>query len=1716
MTNASNEFKQLLADDKRDFLSYVDVTLADGTILNLVDAELWDGGLRIEDAVSSDNSFDIGSAIINKCTLTLNNIYDDFSEYDFEGTEIVAYVGLRLADGNIEKLRKGTFAVDEAKYNSSLITLSCLDNMRLFDRPYSESKLTYPATLNAIVLDACTVCGVTLNTVTFPHDDFIIQERPTDEATTFREVISWCAQIAGRFCRCDVYGRLELKWYNQAALENPKENKDAIHQIKSTFSTDVSMDDVVITGVRVVEKNESEDAQEILITYQSGTDGYVISIENNDLIRNGSGQTVAGWLGEQLIGFRFRKASVTHIGDPTIEAGDVAILTDRKGVDYKLVVSSTKFSPGNTQSTNSSAETPARNSATRYSAATKNYVEWRNAIQKEKTAREQALSQLADRLAKTSGAYTTVETVEGDGSIFYLHNKPVLAESDMIWKMTAEAWGVSTDGGETWNAGMTVDGDTIVRILTATGVNCDWLNTGAITIKDSAGKIIFSVDMDSKQVIISGDSVRISGKTVTTAINDVLAESKDYSDGKLADYANTVSNDLAILQAQVDGQVEDWYYDYEPSIQNYPASEWVTSEERTKHIGDRFFWKSKGYAYRFMEDDGAWGWVLLQDTDITKAMQMATKAQDIADGKRRTFVVTPKPPYDIGDMWTNGTDILTCAVARTEGSAYVSSDWQKLNTYTDDTVANEALEEARKSRNLNIILDNEYQGIPADYQGNITSFPTVKTFVQVLYGHTDVSVDCSYSVAKSAGVTGTWDGTMRTYTVTGLTTDTGWVDITASYLSLFTTTKRFNVAKVKGGLPGEQGTQGINLALKTADPFSITGTNSTNQAAVVYKINDYKLILSKTITISFDYLFSDGATATKIAIGQSATPWKRPIILYTSNVSGRIVYTWKEFTSNYASDAISIRCDGFVGTLTISNFKLELGTVGSPVWTPAIEDLQGADGRGIKSTAVSYQASTSGTDIPTGTWVSSPPNVSANQYLWTRTIITYTDNTTSTSYSIGKMGANGTNGTNGKDGVGISSVSEHYAVSTSNSAAPTTWKTTVPTMTATNKYLWNYETITYTNGTTADTAKRVIGVYGDKGATGAAGATGKGIKSVTNYYLATASASGVTTSASGWTTTVQSVSASKKYLWNYETITYTDNTTSSTAPCIIGAYGDKGANGTNGTNGKDGVGVKSTAITYQASSSGTTTPTGTWSSSVPSTSAGQYLWTRTVITYTNNSTSTSYSVSRNGSNGAAGRTYFMEPSTLVVKRSQDNSMAPNYITLSAYYRDGTTTARTAYAGRFKIEESLDGANWTTVYTSSANESTVTHSLLSALATSAGGAISTASNKTIGIPRDVVALRCTLYAAGGTTRMLDMQSIAVVVDVDALTHEEIFNLLTNNGVVKGIYQEGNQLYISFTYAKGGQLTLGGSSNGNGRLVILDSTGKQVGYIDNTGVSFEKGVIKGSAIYVGGENNNDGRIYIIGADGKEFGFIQSDGLYLNNYVSLAKSLIYDSGQLAVNSSDGNLISFNGDIYLYSPDDSYLYGSYVQINKYNNCGRITLGDVSEKTEYGFPKTYFVAGKSGVSIYTNMYCSGTKSRVAGTENYGEKLLYCYEMPSPMFGDIGEAQTDENGECYIYLDDIFSETVTAKIEYQVFLQKEGPGDIWIAEKNPIYFVVRGTENLKFAWEIKAKQRDYEYERLENFEPDAEETQEIDYEAEYLREIKQVITEQEEALYATA
>ncbi len=455
---------------------------------------------------------------------------------------------------------------------------------------------------------------------------------------------------------------------------------------------------------------------------------------------------------------------------------------------------------------------------------------------------------------------------------------------------------------------------------------------------------------------------------------------------------------------------------------------------------------------------------------------------------------------------------------------------------------------------------------------------------------------------------------------------------------------------------------------------------------------------------------------------------------------------------------------------------------------------KGDTGKGVKSTSVAYQVSTSGTTVPTGTWSGSVPSASAGQYLWTRTIITYTDNTTSTIYSVGRMGTNGANGTNGKS---IGSVVNYYLATASSSGvtvATSGWTTAVQSVSAAKKYLWNYEVVKYTDGTVASTtAPCIIGSYGDRGSKGDkgdTGSTGNGIKGIVEHYAVSSSNSSAPTT---WSTTVPTMTETNKYLWNYETITYTNNTTNDTAKRVIGVYGNKGATGEDGKNGtnlwvnplfesgkpqitridtsvtapngaavnildsrdhqnsstafpvfpghqyritvhrkritgslelnsgiwyitqtsgraydtivaptstKDlgnswqeatynftcpsgkskgsvyfqieqqtnnittkwyianvicvditglkgdtgakgdkgdtGKGVKSTSVAYQVSTSGTTVPTGTWSGSVPSASAGQYLWTRTIITYTDNTTSTIYSVGRMGTNGANG------------------------------------------------------------------------------------------------------------------------------------------------------------------------------------------------------------------------------------------------------------------------------------------------------------------------------------------------------------------------------------------------------------------------------------------------------------------------------------------------
>lgn len=856
MRDISNRFKNEQNNDNRNYLKYADITLTDGTVINLTNADFWSNGMKFEDSVSDDNTFNIGSANINTLNLSINNFDGKYTDYDFTDATVICYVGIELepedtsalldttgdkildTTGNeiivhknalIEKIRICTMTVIDTPYqNTTIIELECEDNMRKFDRDYSASKLKYPATRKQIIQDACKVCGVTLDTLNFYQDSYQIPARPDDEALTFRQVIAWTCQIGCQYARCDKYGRLTIKWYDTEITDANRVT------IKSTNGFTPNLDDVVITGVQVTEYLESTSTDEEASSYLYGEEGYVLKISENKLIPQGTGEVVANMIGEKCVGMSFRPFETECLTDIVLEAGDAVLITDRKGNKYKSFLTNVVLQPGSFEQISCNAESAARNSSKTYSLVTQAAVDARKSVWRERTTREQALQEFKDRLDNSTGVYTTVQTQQDGSQIFYLHDKPTLAESKAVWKMTAEAWGVSTDGGQTWNGGMTVDGDTIVRILNAVGVNADWINAGAITVTDTDGSIIFSVDMDTKSVYLDG-SVQIGGgKSLNQTFANYLQESKDYSDGKLSDYAETVTGSLGELQDQIDGQIETFYYDYEPTLQNKPASDWTNATERKKHIGDLFFNKTTGYAYRFMQDGATWGWTLVQDTDITKAMKAAEDAQDTADHKRRVFVTKPQPPYDIGDLWSQGEseggDILTCTVSRAKGASYVQSDWQKLNKYTDDTKAEEALEAASLARNMTMQLDNDYQGIPVDSDGNYTEFPECTTTATVMYGTQDITDNCTYTITTSQNIQGHWNKENKTYTVTGLTADSGWVNIKAAYLNNLVVSKQFSLAKQyagkdgANGIPGKDGKDGKTQYTHLAYANSADGT----------------------------------------------------------------------------------------------------------------------------------------------------------------------------------------------------------------------------------------------------------------------------------------------------------------------------------------------------------------------------------------------------------------------------------------------------------------------------------------------------------------------------------------------------------------------------------------------------------------------------------------------------------------------------------------------------------------------------------------------------------------------------------------------------------------------------------------------------------------------------------------------------------------------------
>lgn len=817
MINTSAAYKEAIKKN-RILHHEAKIEFSDGTALTPQDQDLYT--FKISENTSNEKSFDLGSAIAKQLDLKINNIDGEYSKHKFSGAKITARVGLEIS-GKTEWLKKGVFYADPGKTAGDTISVTAVDGMTKFDVSYSKSGLSYPATLGNIVRDACSVCGITMSPeiASFEKSDFVVTNRPVDSSLTFRNILQFVGEIACLNFKMNADDQLTASWYDTNLLES--ETAEAAIKVEH-YSGTIETDDVVITGVKVTEESVSDsDTEEKNETeYIYSSTGYVLEIKENKLIQEGNGASVAEYAGRKVNGIAFRPVSIHTQGDPSIEAGDIAVITDRKGNKYKTILTGVIYTAKAQQDLICGAESPAEQSAVRYSKATQVYRELRKTVAKQKTEFEKSLEALKTAMGEKRGLYPITEVLEDRSSILYFCDQDTVAESKIVVKLNASGWGMSTDGGKTWNTGVLVDGTMIAKILNTIGINADWINTGAIEIKTEDGETIFRVDMDSKSVYMSGD-VRIGGKKFSESIDNAITDSKNYADSKLADYSKTVADSLEGLQGQIDGQIESFYYEYEPSLQNIPASEWTTTEERKKHEGDLFFWKPNkdtgegGYAYRFLYDSSVskWEWVLVQDTDITKALAAAQNAQDTADGKRRTFVVTPYPPYDIGDTWNQEDgDILTCVVARAAGTSYVSTDWKKLNKYTDDTTAEEAKKAAEQAKeaaalakNMVLTLSNDSQSITVDADGKYNTFPATATQATVMYGSTDISVDCEYEITKSTGITGNWNKSNRIYTVTGLSENSGWVEIKATYIKTLTVSKRFTIQKVYAGTDGTPG-----------------------------------------------------------------------------------------------------------------------------------------------------------------------------------------------------------------------------------------------------------------------------------------------------------------------------------------------------------------------------------------------------------------------------------------------------------------------------------------------------------------------------------------------------------------------------------------------------------------------------------------------------------------------------------------------------------------------------------------------------------------------------------------------------------------------------------------------------------------------------------------------------------------------------------------------
>lgn len=554
MLNVSSAFKAQLDNDKRNFLYKLTINFANNSSIIVENDGLWSGSVKFTQATSGTGSFDVGAFIIGKLNFILNNMYGTFDNYDFTLATVDYEIGLRLANNNTEYLRRGRYVVDEVDYDGYLISFECLDYAYYFEQPWATT-LSFPTTAGAIIQEACTKCGITLATSSWDGYNIPVDVKPTDKNLTWLAAIGYAAQMCGQYAIMDNLGRLAIKWYDidnlsQVTLDGsildstdarildhiddpiigsmvgaaamaweelPSAKKSLYARINdNSRPPKVSHYPILITGVKcVIGSGDNE------VEYATGTTEYMVDVSGNPFITSANVSTVINRIAENMVGFYFYSFDASYISRPYYEAGDLAWIEDyRNGRVYCSFITNLSFTSGQYQESSCGAETPAKKRTASYTPAMKILAEAGRATRASLDTYEAVAKSMTELISLGYGMHFSKE-VQSDGSaIYYLHDGATLNESSSVWKLTSNGLVVSHDHGTTW--AIDTNGNALFNVITARGLNADWINSGVFSAHDNNGNETFYVNADTGAVRIVANSFSLSnGSTI-----DSIAQAK--------------------------------------------------------------------------------------------------------------------------------------------------------------------------------------------------------------------------------------------------------------------------------------------------------------------------------------------------------------------------------------------------------------------------------------------------------------------------------------------------------------------------------------------------------------------------------------------------------------------------------------------------------------------------------------------------------------------------------------------------------------------------------------------------------------------------------------------------------------------------------------------------------------------------------------------------------------------------------------------------------------------------------------------------------------------------------------------------------------------------------------------------------------------------------------------------------------------------------------